>query len=58
MTEAEIGEVMRLEQIAEYSKTGALITVTYLVDGTQWARLTGYTPNDIRIVADALEQVK
>jgi hypothetical protein len=49
---------MRLEKIAEYSKTGALITVTYLVDGTQWARLTGYTPNDIRIVADALEQVK
>ena len=49
---------MRLEKIAEYSKTGALITVTYLVDGTQWTRLTGYTSNDIRIVAAALEATK
>ena len=51
-------EAMRLEKIAEYSKTGALITVTYLVDGEWWARLTGYTPNDIRIVAATLEAAK
>ena len=49
---------MRLEKIAEYNRTGALITVTYLVDGTRWTRLTGYTPEDIRIVAAALESAK
>ena len=51
-------EAMRLEKIAEVNRTGALVTVTYIVDGERWARLTGYTKNDIRIVAAALEAAK
>ena len=54
---------MRLEQIAEQQPItngfgGGTKIATYLVDGTRWARLTGYTPQDIRILAAALEQVK
>ena len=49
---------MRLETIAvdaDYNKTKL---VTYVVDADRWARLRGYTPQDIRILAAALEQVK
>jgi len=49
---------MRLEEIAidaDYNKTKL---VTYVVDADRWARLRGYTPQDIRILKEALEQVK
>ena len=49
---------MRLEEIAIDADYNKIEIVTYVVDGDRWARLRGYSPQDIRILKEALEQVK
>ena len=49
---------MRLETIAVDADYNRTKLVTYVVDADRWARLRGYTPQDIRILKEALEQVK
>ena len=53
---------MRLENraiVSDYKQfRNVVVPQTYVVDGERWALLQGYTRKDLRILKEALEQVK
>tara|TARA_R110002073_G_scaffold244860_1_gene406927 strand:- start:521 stop:697 length:177 start_codon:yes stop_codon:yes gene_type:complete len=58
MTEATGKMIMRLENRAIAGDYNKVVLQTYVVDGERWALLQGYTREDLRILKEALEQVK